>query len=121
MTDTAKRLKRRIRIEKPNNTPDGSGGKIKKWALVVDRVPAEIIYPPPAKKGDESFTQQQVHSALFATITIRYRPSTNLSADMRIVFGSRLFEIRTIFPVDENKQTITIQCEELQAKGTLKI
>lgn len=114
-------LRRRIALYAPVDTPNGSGGFTRSWSLVsgCSSVPARITYPPPAKKGDEQFSQQQVRSSLFATITIRYRPSQNISANMRVVYGSRTFEIRTVLLVDEYKQEVTLQCEELQASGVM--
>lgn len=118
----ATRFRKRIRIEQEDRSrKDGKGGYKLQWVLVsgCDSVPAEITYPPPSKKGDETVAQQQVQSSVFATITIRYRPSINIDASMHVVYGSRTFNIRTVLPVDEARQLITLQCEELQAQGTL--
>lgn len=115
-------LKRRIRIEQPDTSgPDAKGGRKLKWSVVVDRVPAKIVYAPPSKKGDESLAQQQVQSGVFATMTIRFMPSVNISSAMRVVYGTRIFNIRTAFQNDEDRRFITLQCEELQAKGTLNV
>ena len=121
MTLQAGDLRRRITIQEPVDTRTSSGGASRTWTTVsgCNRVPAKIVYPPPAKKGDEVYTQDQLHSAVFSTITIRYRPSTNINASMRVLYGSKIAEIRTVFPVDENQQEITMQCEELQGAGTL--
>lgn len=115
-------FRKRIRIEKPAfSTNSSGGGGTPTWSLVVDRVPARFVYATPSKKGDEAFSQQQVQSFNFVEITIRYRPSLNIDSSMRIVFGTRSFNIRTVVPVDEAQHIITLQCEELQAKGTLNI
>jgi head-tail adaptor len=86
-------------------------------------VPAQFSYPQPSKKGDETFALQQVQEAVFVTITIRYRPSTNISPAYRVLYGSgvnqRIFNIRSVFVDDENRRIIIMQCQELQAKGTL--
>ena len=121
MTLQAGDLRKRIIIQQPVDTPNGKGGSVRTWVTVpgCGSVPARITYPPPSKKGDEQYTQQQLHSAVFTTITIRYRPSTNIDASMLIQYGSRLFEIRTVLPIDEAKQEVTLQVEELQGKGTL--
>ena len=121
MTLQAGDLRRRITIQKPTDTRTSSGGSTRTWTTVsgCSSVPAKIVYPTPAKKGDEVYTQGQLHSAVFATFTIRYRPSTNIDASMRVVYGARTFEVRTVFPVDELQQEITMQCEELQGAGTL--
>lgn len=115
-------LRRRVQILAPVDVPNGSGGFNRTGYQVLPgcaSVPARITYPPPSKKGDEVMTQQQVRSTVFATVTIRFRPSQNVSAAMRIGYGLRTFEIRTVLPVDEYRQEVTLQCEELQGSGTL--
>lgn len=113
-------LRRRIAIQSYTDTPNGSGGFTRSWSTVsgLNSVPCRITYAPPAKKGDEVVTQQQVRSSVFATVTVRFRPSLNLSANMRVLYGTRTFEIRTVVPVDEYRQEITLQVEELQALGS---
>ena len=114
-------LRKRITIFQPVDMPNGSGGSHRTWQTVsgCDSVPAKIVYPPPSKKGDEKYSEQQLHSEVFATITIRYRPSQNIDASMRIGYGNRAFEILTPVTVDEALQEITIQCKELQGRGTM--
>lgn len=121
MTRLASVLRKRVVIQQNNGTRNSSGGMLDNWQTVpgCSSVPSRVVYPPPSKKGDEQFTQQQVRSSLFATWTIRYRPSQNISPAMRIVYGTRTFEIRTVLLVDEYKQEVTLQCEELQATGTM--
>lgn len=121
MTLKAGQLRRRIQIQQVVETPNGNGGNVETWAVVpgCTSVPAKFAYPPPAKKGDTEFVNQQRRSAEFVTITIRYRPTQNINAAMRIVYGTRNFVIRTILPIDERQQQVDLQCEELQNKGTL--
>jgi SPP1 family predicted phage head-tail adaptor len=115
---TGSQLNRRITIQARQDTPDGQLGVRIAWANVATNVAAKITYPPPSKKGDEVFTQGQVRSSIFATMTIRYRPSQNISAAMRVVYGTRVFNIRTVYVNDEARRYITMQCEELQSTGT---
>lgn len=112
----------RITIQQKAKTANSSGGASVSWQTVsgCSSVPAKITYPTPSKKGDEVFTQQQKRSAVFTSIEIRYRPSTNIDASMRVLYGSRVFEIRTVIPDDVYKKFITLQCEEQQGKGSLK-
>jgi SPP1 family predicted phage head-tail adaptor len=118
--NSASFLNRRIRLVQPNDTSDGQLGKRAGWTTVpgCDSVPANIKYPPPAKKGDEEYKQGQLHSAVFATITMRHRPTTNISPAMRVIYGTRTFEIRTVLLVDEARRWVTLQCEERFAGGT---
>ncbi len=114
------RFKQRILIQQSLDTPNTSGGAVRTWQTVsgCSSVPAEIVYPTPSKKGDEQIAQQQKRSAVFVTITIRYRPSTNIDASMQVLFGTRIFDIRTVIPDDMDKKTIVLQCEEIQGKGS---
>lgn len=114
-------LRRRVSIQQPVDTLNTSGGASRSWQIVpgCSDVPAQIVYPLPSKKGDEVVTQQQKRSSSFTTVTIRYRPSQNISAAMRVVYGTRIFDIRTVIVPDEYPQWITLQCEEIQALGTL--
>lgn len=114
-------LRRRIQLKQPVDTPNGSGGSNRSYTVIpgCNSVPARVTYPTPSKKGDEQFMQGQIRSSVFATITIRFRPSLNIDASLVVGYGSRDFNIRTVLPVDEYRQEVTLQCEEIQAKGTL--
>lgn len=120
MTLQAGDLRKRISILYPVDTPNSNGGSNRIYQTLpgCGSVPAKIVYPPPSKKGDEIYSQQQLHAEIFATVTIRYRPSTNIDASMRVGYGNRTFEILTPVTVDEALQEISIQCKELQGKGT---
>ena len=123
MTD-AGQYRRRIQIQALAETTNSSGGAsvpVYQTVSGCTSVPAKFSYPPPAKKGDEVYTQQQKRSSVFVSISIRYRPSQNIDASMRVVYGTRTFDIRTVFVPDEYGQDIVMQCEEIQAKGTLHI
>src|ERR1700680_2527640 len=98
MSVSAAKYRQRITITQPVDTRNTSGGYTRTWANVsgLVSIPAQFVYAPPAKKGDEVYQQQQVSSGVFATVSIRYYPSINVTAVMRVVFGSRTFEIRTV-------------------------
>lgn len=118
---SASKYRQRIALYQPVDTPNTSGGNVRTWAVVsgCSSLPANFAYAPPAKKGDEVLSQQQVRSGVFATITLRYMPSINVNAAWRVIFGLRTFEIRSVFVADEYPQEITLQCEELQGYGSL--
>jgi head-tail adaptor len=114
-------LRKRIQILEPQDSKNNNGGVHRTYAIVpgCDSVPCSITYPPPAKKGDEAESQQQLQASVFATIKLRYRPTQNISPAMIVRYGNREFEIRTVNVDEERLQWVTLQCEELQAKGTL--
>src|SRR5579859_113969 len=121
MSTGAGRYNRRIAIQQRLEIRNTSGGNTETYVTVsgLSSVPAQFIYPLPSKKGDEALLQQQVQGQVFVTIKIRYRPTTNISSAMQVVYGTRKFNIRTIIVDDESYREITMQCEELQAKGSL--
>ena len=119
MSISSAKYRQRITIQQPVDTLNTSGGSTRTYTNLLVNEPANFTYAPPAKKGDEVFTQQQIRSSVFATVAMRYHPSTNISAAMRVVFGTRTFEIRTVLVPDEYPQEITLQLEELQGKGSL--
>lgn len=120
MTLQAGDLRRRIQIQQETRTKTASGGATRVWSVVsgCSSVPCKITFPPPSKKGDESYKQGQVQGGAFTSIVIRYRPGVNISPAMRVVYGTRQFNIRTIIVDDEALKQITLQCEELQATGS---
>jgi head-tail adaptor len=118
---SAAKYRQRITIMQPVDTRNTSAGYARTWANVsgLISIPAQFVYAPPAKKGDEVYQQQQVSSGVFATVTIRYYPSINVTAVMRVIFGIRTFEIRTVLVPDEYPQEITLQVEEIRGQGSL--
>lgn len=123
MTVQAGDLRRRIVLRQPEKTQNSQGGAKTTMQTIpgCESVPAKVTYYESRKAGaeDEPYKQQQRQPSLFATFTIRYRPSVNISAANEVGLGNRTFDIRSISTVDERSQWITIQAEERQAKGTL--
>jgi head-tail adaptor len=120
MTTQAGNLRKRIQILAPQDSKNNNGGVLRAWVLVpgCESVPCSISYPPP-KPGDEKESQQQLQASTFPLIKLRYRPGCNINAAMIVRYGSREFEIRNVSVDEERLQWVTLQCEELQAKGTL--
>jgi SPP1 family predicted phage head-tail adaptor len=118
---SASKLNRRISMEEPTDTPDGQGGFTRTWTTVsgCQSVPAafkEIVLP---KAGDEKFIAQQVFASHWREIRIRYRPSTNITDQMRVRYGNKVFAIRAIDVPEEAQRVIVLLCEELQAQGSI--
>lgn len=105
---------RRITIQQQViNAPDGMGGSTAAWTTACTTW-AHIE----AWKGSESFTAQQIYPSMLTKMLIRYRPSQNISAAMRVLYGSRIYNIRSVSVPAEAQTTIQLVCEELQAKGS---
>jgi len=114
-------LNRRIELQMPVDTPDGQRGFTRTWVTVpgCKSVPAGMKYSNVPRRGDETWVAQQVYPTAFVIFKIRYRPSTNISDIQRVVYGKRIFNIRSTIVPDERQTAILLQCEELQAQGSL--
>ncbi len=98
-------MRQRIRIESPVLTPDGMGGWSREWEELTT-VWAQIT----AVSGDERIAAGQLTSEVSYRIRLRWRE--DITPQMRIVFGARIFAIRTIIAVDGKKRTLEIMAEE---------
>jgi SPP1 family predicted phage head-tail adaptor len=61
--------------------------------------------------GRELFNEAQFNPSVTHQITIRYYPG--IKPSMRILFGSRVFDIKSIRDIDERHRKIESICEEL--------
>jgi SPP1 family predicted phage head-tail adaptor len=113
-TVSAGAFNRRITIQRPDDSAtDSQGGATRAW---VDVVSTWAHIEP--WKGSEIFIAQQVYPNKIVRMLIRYRPSMNIDASMRIVYGSQLYNIRSVTVPAEARTTIEIVAEELQARGS---
>ena len=66
-----------------------------------------------AMSGREFFASQQVQSEVTHKVTIRFRPG--VAADMRIVYGGRVFGI--VAPLPDNRGTrLVLMCREVSCE-----
>jgi len=99
-------LRHRVRIEARQRLPDDGGGARETWSL-LDEVWAAI---EPAG-GAERVDADQLSGGVTHLIRMRAGgPAVQL--DMRIVWGGRKFEIRSVIDVGERKQWTEISAEE---------
>jgi SPP1 family predicted phage head-tail adaptor len=82
----AGKLRSRLFLEAPNDTPDGAGGMVRSWTLVA------------AMWGDvrpRSQRERQFADARRSEVThqIRIRHRAGVTADMRFTQGARIFRI----------------------------
>lgn len=88
----AGRLRHRVTIEQPSDAQDSSTGALTRSWSTLATVWAEIA-PLSAK---EFIAAQAVDSEVSARITIRYRD--DVTAAMRIVYGSTVYNIAGVLP-----------------------
>jgi len=102
---SSNQLRHRITLQSRSGVDDGYGQETLTWTDVLSCFAS--IEPAPR--------QQQVSGeAMFASrthvVTIRYRPS--VTERMRIVYGTRLFEIVSVIDLDERHFWLQLDCVE---------
>jgi len=93
-------LRHRVVIQGQTQTRDGAGGVERTWATVTTRWAS--IQPLSPR---EMFAAGQVLSEVTHKITMRY--CTDVTAQSRIVFGSRTFEVSGPPMHDDERQRMT--------------
>lgn len=100
-------MRKRLVIQDPQRTTDAIGGGSTTWSN-VKTVWGEV---KPAS-GREVYHGQQLEMRVTHKIKIRYRSDVSLSPKMRILLGSRVFNIRLIINEDERGDYWKILAEE---------
>lgn len=94
-----------ITIQKQSNTENDYGEKIPTWDDVIT-VKAGI-YPV---SGKDYISAVEVNSEITHKVNLRYVP--DITADMRIKFGSRIFTIIAIMNFQERGKELQAVCKE---------
>jgi SPP1 family predicted phage head-tail adaptor len=98
-------LQNRVVIQRMTLTPDGHGGGHQTWALLGNT----WAYIIPAS-GWETLKSMQLETPITHTIYMRYR--TDIKARDRIIHRGRVFNIRSIIDIEEEKTFLEIKAEE---------
>lgn len=107
----AGQLRKRIRLQQRSSAQDSSGEQVHVWSDVAT-VWAEIS-PVTGRELQAAGAVQQEASH---TVTMRYR--AGLDASMRILYGTRIFNI-VAPPIDEDERhrQFTVLCSERLNEG----
>ena len=100
-------LRKQVAVQQELPTPDGAGGYALSWVTVAATW-AEIT--PMA--GREVFIDGHNESHVTHKITLRWRSDITITADMRILYNNRTFNIRAVINTDERNQFIEILADE---------
>lgn len=100
----ASRLSERIRIEKPVDSADGQGGTLRSWTALCSCF-AEVV-PLYSDANEREIAGQLTMRALYR-IVIRAR--SDISADMRVIWRNKIFNIRAVV---ENASSVDMIVEE---------
>lgn len=110
MKPSTSALRHRVTLQSRSTISDGSGQELQTWTDVLTAWAA--IEPALG-------ATQVVGEADFASIThdvlIRFRP--NVTARMRLKYGSRVFEVVSVIDIEERHFWLQLQCSEGLTQG----
>lgn len=102
-------LRNKIIIKVQPTTQDSYGAKIEDTLLWNDFIKCWAAILP--IKGREFFNAQQVNATVTTRIKIRY--SSGITPGMRVVFGTKLYDIKAVLDIEERHKEIHLMCEEI--------
>lgn len=100
-------LRHRVVIEVPVRTPTDGGAAIETW-LPLAEVSAEIV----PLRGQEVFEGDRLLGRDLFDVRMRHRD--DITTAMRIVFETRIFDIRHVRDPDMRGRWLVLVCEELR-------
>ncbi len=99
------KLRHRLTLETRQIEPDGAGGELVSW-IGGDAVWAAIE----PLSGVELLKRDRLAGALTHRVTLRFR--ADITPEMRMRLGNRIFEISVARDVDERHRWLDCLCEE---------
>ncbi len=103
--NVASKLRSRITIEQPVDTPDGSGGISRSWQEVAV-LWAEIL----PLRGSERLRAMQLTSNVSHRFRIRFK--TGITSAMRISWNSKIFNIQAVLDTRPQSGMLELLAEE---------
>ena len=100
------KLNKRVRIEQLTAGQDAIGQPVQVWSLLVV-VWANIML----KTGAQTIRADADVSIVQASIRIRKR--ADVTAAMRVVSGTSIYDIKAVLPDEENRQHVDLVCERV--------
>lgn len=98
-------LRHRVIIESATRTSDGAGGSTTEW-----EARAEVWAAIWSRTADESFSLDRISGTASHDIWIRYR--SDVTPDMRIRCGSRIFDVLGAIDVEDRGAWLKCPCAE---------
>jgi len=103
----AGKLRHRVTIQTPTETQNAVGEVTRSWAAFTDGVVWAAVEP---MNGREILMAQQMTSTATTKVTIRYL--AGVTSKMRVLFGTRTFEIEYVLnPLERNAEQVLL-CRE---------
>jgi SPP1 family predicted phage head-tail adaptor len=108
----AGRLRHRVTIQRKTVGQDSAGGMTETWTDFVKNANAAIN----TVTGRESVASQQIMAKYSTEISVRWRPG--ITATMRVLHGSVVYNIEGVIPDSETGRKITtLACTQRDADG----
>jgi SPP1 family predicted phage head-tail adaptor len=105
-SDIFSKMRQNITFQSESTSTDSGGGTSLSW-VSGSTVWAEV---KPISRFSEKFKYGQLEDSLAFRITTRY--ISGITPKMRILFGSRVFNIRNVVNLDERSEILEILAEE---------
>lgn len=104
--DAIGRRRRRILIERPDEIPDGAGGRLRIWNA------GPRVWGAVEPRGAEAvFAAEQAGQRVTHLITLH--PDGNFTLECRLRVGTRIFQPRSFHEVDDTGRYVAILAEEV--------
>ncbi len=88
------KMRQRLTLQQPVRAADGGGGAAVTWTAVAD-VWAALL----PVGGDERVDADALQGRVTHEVWIRFR--SDVAAPMRFIFGTRIFDIRSVTDIEE--------------------
>ena len=114
--NTCSRLRHRLTLQQEVKTADGAGGYAKTWSNVVD-LWAEIIPITGGSSGTKNAGKKilfggQIEAEISHRILLRFQSSIAITSAMRLLYESRIFNIRYVANTAEARDTLELLVQE---------
>ncbi len=103
---------RLVELQTPGETADGYGQMVPTWTTVIS-VWANLKPSLTLRGSGEDVNAMQLRGIATHVITMRYLPSLPVTPQMRLKYGSRIFNILSIVNVDEANLQYQIHAKEI--------
>ncbi len=103
---------RLVALQAPVETADSFGQMVPSWSTLL-MVWANLKPSLTLLGSGEKVNAMQLYGTATHVITMRYLPSQAVTPKMRLLYGSRAFNIVSVINVDEANLTLQIHAKEL--------
>jgi SPP1 family predicted phage head-tail adaptor len=98
-------MRSRVTLQRKAVTTDEVGNQIETW---IDYQTVWAAMAPIS--GREYYAASQINAEVSSKFLFRYLPE--ITPDMRILFGSRVFEVVSVMDVEGRKRLLELLCKE---------